>query len=115
MVVALVAAAAAVAPAIGATELGQRPAKKAPANAVSARFSSGFTPSAADPRLVIAYDNARAWCSLYANGSIGAVRVHAGAYGSPAMRACLSRKGFVYQSGEAYAYPVRKIAFVTKG
>ena len=75
----------------------------------------GAVPVAADPRLVIAYDNARAWCSLYANGSIGAVRVHAGAYGSPAMRACLSRKGFVYQSGEAYAYPLRMIAFVTKG
>ncbi|MBN8849371.1 MULTISPECIES: hypothetical protein [unclassified Sphingomonas] len=55
MVVALVAAAAAVAPAIGATELGQRPAKKAPANAVSARFSSGFTPSAADPRLAAVF------------------------------------------------------------
>lgn len=55
MVVALVAAAAAVAPAIGATELGQRPAKKTPANAVSARFSSGFTPSAADPRLAAVF------------------------------------------------------------
>ncbi|MFT3976082.1 MAG: hypothetical protein QM688_03050 [Sphingomonas bacterium] len=54
MIVALAAAAAAVAPAIGATELGPRGAKKAPA-AAAARFSSGFTPSSADPRLAAVF------------------------------------------------------------
>ena len=54
MIVALVAATAIVAPAIGATEIGQRSAKKVAATA-SARFSSGFTPSAADPRLAAVF------------------------------------------------------------
>ncbi|WP_298671087.1 hypothetical protein [uncultured Sphingomonas sp.] len=55
MIVALVAAAAAVAPAIGATEVGQRTAKKVAAAAATARFSSSFTPSAADPRLAAVF------------------------------------------------------------
>lgn len=55
MVVALVAAAAVVAPAIGATELGQRGAKKTAPVANSAKFSSGFTPSSADPRLAAVF------------------------------------------------------------
>jgi len=56
MIVALVAATAVVAPAIGATEIGQRAAKKTVAAAsASSRFSSGFTPSAADPRLAAVF------------------------------------------------------------
>ncbi|WEK44515.1 MAG: hypothetical protein P0Y64_06925 [Candidatus Sphingomonas colombiensis] len=55
MIVALVAAATVIAPAIGATELGQRTAKKAVAAAASARFSGSFTPSAADPRLAAVF------------------------------------------------------------
>jgi len=55
MVVAFAAAAAVVAPAIGATELAQRPAKKATTATASSRFSSGFTPSAADPRLAAVF------------------------------------------------------------
>ena len=84
------------------------------AQARSQLYVYGAVPVAADPQLTRAYNDAQAWCSLYANRSIGNVRVYGGPYGSPAVRGCLSRHGFVYQSGEPYAYPVRKVGYVTK-
>ena len=84
------------------------------AEARSKLYVYGAVPVAADPQLTLAYNNALAWCSLYAKGPISSVRTHVGQYGSPAIRGCLSRHGFVYQSGEPYAYPVRKVVYVVK-
>ncbi len=84
------------------------------AQARSDIYLYGAVPVAGDPQLMLAYDNAKAWCSLNAVDVTGSVRTYPRRNGSPALRGCLSRFGFVYQSGEPYAYPVRKLVYVSK-
>ena len=74
----------------------------------------GAVPVIGDPELTIAYNNAQEWCGVELYGTYGSAPEYRGHYGPAAMRNCLARYGFVYQGSEPYAYPVRKVIFITK-
>lgn len=74
----------------------------------------GSVPVAGDPHLTIAYNNAKAWCGVELHGTYGNAPEYRGHYGPAAMRNCLARYGFVYHGSAPYAYPVRKVVFITK-
>lgn len=74
----------------------------------------GPVPVSGDSQLTLAYNNAQAWCDVELYGTYGNAPEYRGNYGPAAMRNCLARYGFVYQGSQPYAYPVRKVIFITK-
>lgn len=71
----------------------------------------GAVPVTGDHVLEAAYRAALDHCNFEGYRVNERVNFYGGAYGSADVRRCLSRKGFVWQDGEPYAYPVRKAAY----
>lgn len=71
----------------------------------------GAVPVAGDHVLEAAYRFALDQCNFEGYPVHDRVGFYGGAYGSADMRRCMSRKGFILQDGQPYAYPARKAAY----
>lgn len=68
----------------------------------------GAVPVAGDRHLELAYSDALSRCRLEGYGTRKNDRVFRVEYDAPEMHSCLSRKGFIYQGEQPYAYPFPK-------
>ena len=62
----------------------------------------------------IAYRSALDRCSFESYPSYHPVGIYGGTYGSPEMRRCMYRMGFILENGEPLAYPVRKAKYLLR-
>ena len=74
----------------------------------------GTVPVTGDRVLEIAYRAALDRCSFESYPSYDRVGFYGGAYGSPEMRSCMYRTGFILENGEPLAYPVRKPKYLLR-
>ncbi len=73
----------------------------------------GTVPVTGNHVLEMAYQAALDRCRFERYPSYGDVGFYAGAYGSAHVRSCMYRKGFVFENGEPFAYPVRKATYLS--
>lgn len=71
----------------------------------------GTVPVTGNHTLEVAYRAALDSCSFESYPSYDHAGLYAGAYGSAEARSCMYRKGFVFENGEPFAYPVRKATY----
>ncbi|TCQ98039.1 hypothetical protein EDF70_112105 [Neorhizobium sp. JUb45] len=74
----------------------------------------GAVPVAGDRHLELAYSDALSRCRLEGYRTRETDRVFHVQYDAPETRSCLSRKGFIYQNGDAHAYPVPKGTYTVR-
>lgn len=71
----------------------------------------GTAPVKGDHLLEVAYRAALDRCSFDFYPSYDDAGLYVGAYGSTELRSCMYRKGFVFENGEPFAYPVKKATY----
>lgn len=71
----------------------------------------GTVPVTGDHLREIAYRSALDRCNFESYPSYDRIGFYGGAYGSPEMRRCMYRMGFILENGEPLAYPVRKVTY----
>ncbi|CUX55690.1 hypothetical protein J2S28_005023 [Rhizobium sp. SLBN-94] len=74
----------------------------------------GTVPVTGDHLLENAYRSALDRCSLTSYPSYDRAGLYRGAYGSPDVRSCMYRMGFILENGEPFAYPVRKVTYLSR-
>lgn len=74
----------------------------------------GTVPVTGNHVLEVAYRAALDRCSFETYPSYDQAFLYAGAYGATEVRSCMYRKGFVFENGQPFAYPVRKVTYLLR-